>query len=81
LILFVIFVLVAGVLTVGLVLVVWGTIARNNWGINLRQTFCPRCKASLPRKRIPTSKRQAMWGGWTCSACGAELDKWGREIH
>jgi hypothetical protein len=21
-----------------------------------------------------------MWGGWTCSVCGAELDKWGREL-
>jgi hypothetical protein len=22
-----------------------------------------------------------MWGGWTCSNCGCEMDKWGTEIN
>ena len=30
--------------------------------------------------RKPTSFRQAAWGGWTCSKCGCEIDKWGIEI-
>jgi hypothetical protein len=25
--------------------------------------------------------RQAMWGGSSCTSCGAEIDKWGREIQ
>jgi hypothetical protein len=34
---------------------------------------CPLCGAALPAVRVPTSLRQLMWGGWTCS-CGAELN-------
>lgn len=53
---------------------------RGRWGINARQTFCSECGSPLPRitVRIPTSWRQALWGGWTCAECGFDLDKWGR---
>jgi len=30
--------------------------------------------------RRPASFSQAVWGGWTCSKCGCEIDKWGVEI-
>ena len=41
---------------------------------------CPECRASLPQVRLPTSLRQALWGGYTCNKCGCEIDKWGRKI-
>ncbi len=60
-------------------LVVYGTIARNRWGINLDPIgVCPSCGVQVPTIRKPTSLHQALWGGNTCSACGTEWDKWGR---
>ena len=41
---------------------------------------CPRCKEKIPTFRKPTSIRQGMWGGWTCSKCGCEIDRQGNEI-
>lgn len=73
-------IVVFGLLAIGMVLVVYGTVAKNKWGINLSPVSCPRCKASLPQVRRPTSLRQAMWGGYVCPACGAQVDKWGRQI-
>src|SRR5580704_53121 len=60
-----------------MVLVIYGTLAKNRWGINLEPSFCPSCTAPAPRVRTPTSLQQILWGGWTCSACGAESDKVG----
>lgn len=60
-------------------LVVHGTVAQNDWGINLTPIVCPRCDLEVPKVRVPTSFHQAMWGGTTCPICRAELDKWGRE--
>ena len=74
------FVVIFGILSVGMVLVAYGTIAKNRWGINLKAVSCPRCGTPLPRVRKPQSVRQAMWGGSTCPSCGAEVDKWGREL-
>lgn len=73
-------VLIFGVLGVGMAFVIYGTFAKNKWGINLDPILCPSCKAPAPKVRTPRSLQQALWGGWTCSACGAEVDKWGREI-
>jgi hypothetical protein len=67
-------------LAVGLVLVIHGTIVKNRWGVNLRRVECPNCGAVMGRVRMPTSGEQAMWGGYTCPTCKAELDKWGRRI-
>lgn len=39
---------------------------------------CPKCGTALPKFRTPTSGRQAMWGGWTCPKCGAEITSRGR---
>lgn len=60
-------------------LVVYGTVKKNDWGINLTPIVCPRCHVDVPSIRVPKSFRQAMWGGTTCSRCRTELDKWGRE--
>jgi hypothetical protein len=69
-----------GVLAAGMVLIVYGTIAKNRWGINLGPVSCPRCNTMLPQVRKPQSSRQAMWGGYTCPNCKTEADKWGREV-
>jgi hypothetical protein len=69
-----------GFLSIGVVVVIYGSIVRNRWGANTGDVFCPHCKAPLPRFRVPRSLRQELWGGWMCPTCGAEVDKWGREL-
>lgn len=39
---------------------------------------CPECGAAPKHTRLPTSWRQAIWGGYTCGSCGTDFDKWGR---
>jgi len=75
-----VFLIVFGFLSAGMVLVVYGTIAKNKWGINLGEVSCPRCNKVFPKVRRPQSHRQAFWGGGTCANCGIEVDKWGREV-
>ncbi len=41
---------------------------------------CPECGEPQPVVRRPANWRQAIWGGWTCPSCYAELDRWGRKI-
>ena len=41
---------------------------------------CPNCGTAVPQFRHPTSWRQALWGGWTCSDCGTEMDRKGKEL-
>lgn len=57
----------------------FGTVAKNKWGINFEAVSCPRCGTPRPKVRKPGCARQALWDGYTCSNCGAEEDKWGRE--
>ena len=76
----VLFIVMVSVLALGLVLVSYGTLAKNNWGINLDRVSCPRCKTALPQVRVPRTRRETIWGGWTCPTCRAEVDKWGREL-
>jgi hypothetical protein len=74
------FAAVATGILIGLVLVVYGTFARNRWGINSEQVNCPRCHAPVPGVRKPKSRREMLWGGWTCDKCGCEMDKWGNPM-
>ena len=50
------------------------------WGVNLQPVNCPKCGQKTPYLRAPTSSRQERWGGWTCSGCGIEMDRWGTDI-
>jgi hypothetical protein len=50
------------------------------WGINLSKVHCPKCGDPMPRIRKPKNERQRLWGGWTCSKCGCEMDKYGVEV-
>jgi hypothetical protein len=76
----ILFLVVIGLLAVGMALVVFGTLVENKWGINPSQVQCPRRGAALRRLRTPRSLRQRLWGGYTCPNCAAEVDKWGRKI-
>jgi hypothetical protein len=66
-------------LTCVLVVVV-GTLRKTRWGISRESHDCPKCAALLPRRRVPENLRQIFWGGWTCGACGAEVDKYGNVL-
>jgi hypothetical protein len=61
-----------------MVLIVYGTLVKNKWGINLRRVSCPNCGTAMGQLRMPKSGQQAMWGGHTCPNCQCEMDKWGR---
>ena len=39
---------------------------------------CPTCGREQPKARRPTSMEQAMWGGYTCQGCGAEMNARGK---
>lgn len=73
----VVFIVVASVIILGILLVAVGTVRKNSWGINLEPVSCPACGSPMPQVRQPKSRRQALWGGWTCAKCGSEIDKWG----
>lgn len=73
--------IILGLLAFGGAVVIYSTLARNRWGINSADFFCPRCNTFLPKQRKAQSFRQAMWGGCMCPNCGTEVDKWGRELH
>jgi hypothetical protein len=51
---------------------------RGKMGIKVHAISCAMCVAALPFFRIPKSLRQAALGGWTCRACGTEIDRRGR---
>ena len=77
----IILLLLFGGLTILFLLMLRDTFRRKgHWGINLESKGCPRCGEQLPMMRKPASFNQALWGGWTCSKCSCEIDKWGVEI-
>jgi len=75
-----------GALAGGLAVVVLFFVARkkrlvigegSKMGINLAADLkCPDCQTPVPAIRRPKNMRQVLWGGWTCSNCGKEFDKW-----
>jgi DNA-directed RNA polymerase subunit RPC12/RpoP len=68
-------------LAVGFALVLIDTVRRSGrFGINLDLPNCPRCGHQVRAVRIPKSIPQFLWGGYTCTQCGTEIDKWGNEI-
>ena len=73
---------VFGLLAVGVFFMVRDTIRqRGRWGICLSQPQCHKCGEPVPLVRKPAHWRQAMWGGWTCTQCGFELDKFGHPVE
>lgn len=74
-----IFVFLGVVLLLGALVVHQSIKKEGRWGIRFgAPPTCPRCSNELPVTRFPSDEHEALWGGWTC-ACGAKLDKWGKE--
>lgn len=48
--------------------------------INLKSVTCPECQTKLPYFRKPQNTQQALWGGYTCSNCKTELDRFGAKV-
>jgi hypothetical protein len=42
---------------------------------------CPDCGMQMPHFRKPASRKQALWGGWTCPQCGCEIDRRGKKVE
>ena len=74
----VVLVFIVPVLLIGILLVAFGTVTKNRWGINTKLVNCPACGCPMPQVRQPKSIKQTLWGGGTCGKCGCEMDKWGR---
>ena|SRR5579863_4244638 len=73
--------IIGGMLGVGILLVIHGTIFKTRWGINrVAQIECPGCHQVHRQVRVPRNLRQALWGGNTCE-CGLEVDKWNRPVN
>ena len=72
-------IIVLVVLAILLALIIYGTIAKNRWGINLKRVSCPKCGTEASRLRVPASGSEVLWGGYTCPNCGCQMDKWGRQ--
>src|ERR1700704_3428181 len=58
-------IIAASVLLVGALLVAYGTVVRNRWGIDLQPVNCPCCQVAVRQVRKPESLREALWGGST----------------
>ena len=67
-------------MVVAVLILAYGTVAKNGFGINVFEVVCPICDTVQPRFRIPESPEQARWGGSRCPNCSTSLDKWGRPI-
>lgn len=50
------------------------------FAVNLKKVKCPKCNTPQPFFRAPKNKNQALFGGYTCSNCKTEMDKFGTEI-
>lgn len=51
------------------------------WALIQPQKNCPQCGKPFPKFRKPKTRRQRLWGGWTCPNCGCEVDRKGRKIR
>ena len=67
-----VFLVTMSVLLLGVLLVAFGTVTKNRWGINLEPVKCPACGSPMPKVRRPESMKQALWGGGTCGKCRCE---------
>jgi hypothetical protein len=53
----------------------WPT--KGKWGLPKGPVNCSIFGSSPLLFRKPANSRQMIWGGWPCSKCGNELDKYG----
>lgn len=57
----VVFVVTIFILLAGILLVAFGTLMKNRWGLNLQPVNCPACGSPMPKVRQPESLKQALW--------------------
>ena len=62
------------------VFVIWGTVARNSWGINFKRVVCPRCIHRISRGTGPMAFYRMCAGRSVCPNCQTWVNKWGREL-
>ncbi len=68
-------------LIAGAIAIYLGTKNKTKWGINTKPVNCPRCGAPSPGIRKPENMQQALWGGYSCTGCSTNIDKWGRKVE
>jgi len=51
-----------------------------NFSIVLKRLKCSNCETELNYFRFPKNVKQFLWGGYSCSNCKCELDKFGNKI-
>jgi len=73
------FAMIVVLLPIGVIVIFLGTKNKTKWGINTKTVACPQCNEAFPPTRKPKNRKQALWGGFTCSECDIDVDKWGRE--
>ena len=54
---------------------------KSKYGLNFKRVYCPVCDTEQPMIRFPKNANQALYGGYTCSKCLAELDKYGNIVY
>ena len=42
---------------------------------------CPQCAEYLGKLYLPMTRKQIIFGGWTCPACGTEYNAWGNRVR
>ncbi len=73
-------ILIAALIIVGVRVLKWLFSSKSKWGVNTARVECFKCGATAPIVRKPANLKQFLWGGWTCTNCGSEMDKWGKEV-
>jgi hypothetical protein len=59
-----VFLVTMSVLLLGVLLVAFGTLTKNRWGINLEPVNCPACGSPMPKVRRPGVRLVRCWGVW-----------------
>lgn len=70
------FLAIIAVFGLALVVMIFGSLTGASWAL----ITCPRCGARVPMAQWARSINQVLRGGWTCPACGFQVDRWGRPI-
>lgn len=68
------------ILTIILVVSYYFLTKKSKFGINLKRVFCPQCNLKQPIFRIPKGSSQLLYGGYTCTQCKTEMDKYGVKL-
>jgi hypothetical protein len=68
-------------LAIGLVIALVEIVLRLRMGASLAPMRCPNCATPQPFVRGPISFRRSIQGGWACTKCAIEIDRYGRAVE